>query len=337
MSFGRPLLLWLALLGPLVALVAAWVWRQRLAALERWAGRSLWSRLALDYAPARLAVSLVLLGLAVAAAALALSRPRWGTIEENVERRGVDVVFVLDSSLSMVARDVQPSRMEVARHLVRELARSLPGDRVALVQVEGTGVVLAPLTLDTAVIDLLLDAVEPASLPTPGTRLESAFEAALRLFPEGDGKHRVLVLVTDGEDLEGGLEALIERTHGMGVVVHALGVGSLEGGPIPLLAEDGYKRDGEGRVVVTKLGEDLLEHVTDETGGIYLRADSVGTDLDPIVDAIDSMEKRSLESQVLSTRAERFQWPLAIALLALVGNLVARPLRPVDHEPETSS
>ncbi|MEZ5331254.1 MAG: VWA domain-containing protein [Thermoanaerobaculia bacterium] len=336
MSFGRPLLLWLVLLGPLVALAAAWLWRLRLAALERWAGRSLWARLALDYAPSRLVLSLALLALAVAAAGLALSRPRWGTIEENVERRGVDVVFVLDSSLSMAARDVQPSRMEVARHQVRELARRLPGDRVALVQVEGAGVVLAPLTLDTAVIDLLLDAVEPASLPTPGTRLESAFEAALDLFPEGDGKHRVLVLVTDGEDLEGGLEALLERAHGMGVIVHALGVGSLQGGPIPLPGEDGYKRDAEGQVVVTKLGEDLLEHVTGETGGLYVRADSVGTDLGPIVDAIDSMEKRALESQVLSTRAERFQWPLALALCALLGHLVTRPIRPVPDEREAA-
>lgn len=328
MSFARPLLLWLTVLGPLTALAAGWIWRRRLAALERWAGRSLWGRLALDYAPARAVLSLTLLGLAVAAATLALARPRWGTIEENVERRGVDVVFVLDSSLSMAARDVQPSRIDVARHHVRELARRLPGHRVALVQVEGTGVVLAPLTVDTAVIDLLLDAVEPASLPTPGTRLESALEAALKLYPEGNGKHRVMVLVSDGEDQEGGLDALIRRAGEMGVMVHALGVGSPAGGPIPLSDGEGYKRDAEGRVVVTKLDEELLERVARDTHGVYLRADALGADLDPIVDAIDSMEKRSLDSQVLSTRAEHFQWPLALGLAALLLHLLVRPLRP---------
>ena len=329
MSFARPWLVWLVLLGPLAALAGAWLWRRQLAALERWAGRSLWPRLALDFGPRRLALSLGLLALAVAAAAAALAQPRWGTIEENVERRGVDVVFVLDSSLSMAARDVQPSRLDVARHHVRELARRLPGHRVALVQVEGTGVVLAPLTIDAAVIDLLLDAVAPASLPTPGTRLESAFEAALELFPEGDGKHRVMVLVSDGEDQEGGLEALIGRTREMGVVVHALGVGSPEGGPIPLADGDDYKLDAGGRVVVTRLDEELLERVTRETGGTNLRAAALGTKLAPIVEAVDSMEKRSLEGQVLATRAERFQWPLAAGVLALLLHLCARPLRPV--------
>lgn len=329
MSFGRPLLLWLLLLGPLVAVAAAWLWRQRLAAFERWAARPLWNRLALDYGRPRVALSVALLALAVAAAAVALAQPRWGTVEESVERRGVDVVFVLDSSLSMAARDVQPSRLDVARHHVRELARRLPGHRVALVQVEGTGVVLAPLTVDTPIIDLLLDAVEPASLPTPGTRLESAFEAALALFPEGDGKHRVMVVVSDGEDQEGGLDALIARARETGVVVHALGVGSPEGGPIPLAGGDAYKRDADGQVVVTRLDEALLERVSRDTGGVYLRAAALGTDLSPVVEAVDTMEKRALGGQLLAARAERFQWALALGIVALLLHLGVRPLRPV--------
>lgn len=328
MSLGRPLLVWLVLLGPLVAVAAAWLWRRQLVALERWAARPLWGRLGLDYGGRRLALSVALLAVAVAAAAVALAQPRWGMVEESVERRGVDVVFVLDSSLSMAARDVQPSRIEVARHHVRELARRLPGHRVALVQVEGTGVVLAPLTVDTAIIDLLLDAVEPASLPTPGTRLEAAFEAALALYPEGGGKHRVMVVVSDGEDQEGGLDALIARARDMGVVVHTLGVGSPAGGPIPLADRDAYKQDADGQVVVTRLDEALLERVARETHGTYLRAAALGTDLAPLVDAIDAMEKRALGGQLLSTRAERFQWPLALGVVALFLHLGTRPLRP---------
>lgn len=328
MSFASPSLLWLALLAPLAAMAAAWLWRRRLRADAAWASRGLWDRLLPAYAPRRLALSVVTLALAVLGTSLALARPRWGLSEQTVERKGVDVVFLVDSSLSMAARDVQPSRLFVAKALIRRMVRELPGNRVGLVQTEGTGVVLAPLTLDGGVLDLLLDTVEPGSLPTPGTELAPGLETALRLFGEGEEKHRVLVVVSDGEDHGGGVEDRIARLKESGVVVHALGVGTLEGARLQVPGAPGYKRDAEGNLVTSRLHEDVLEGLARGTGGGYLRVTSAAADPAPILRDIDRMEKRTLESQTLSTLEERFQWPLALAALALALYLAVGPFAP---------
>ncbi|MFP5288911.1 MAG: VWA domain-containing protein, partial [Thermoanaerobaculia bacterium] len=331
MTFAQPNLLWLLLIAPAVALLAAVVWRRRLEADAAWASRGLWDRLLPAYAPRRIALSVAFLTLAVAGAALALARPRWGSSEQTVERKGVDVVFLVDSSLSMAAQDVQPSRLFVAKALIRRMVRELPGNRVGLVQTEGTGVVLAPLTLDGGVLDLLLDTVEPGSLPTPGTELAPGLETALRLFGEGGEKHRVLVVVSDGEDHGGGVEDRIARLKESGVVVHSLGVGTLDGARVPVPGANAFKRDAEGNLVTSRLNEEVLEGLARGTGGGYLRVTSAAADPAPILRDIDRMEKRTLESQTLSTLEERFQWPLALAALALALHLVAGPFTPAKE------
>ncbi|HVR98304.1 MAG TPA: VWA domain-containing protein [Thermoanaerobaculia bacterium] len=333
MIFAEPRLLWLVLLAPLAALVAAWIWRRRLAADAAWAARGLWDRLLPAYRPRRIALSIVCLGLAVLGTALALARPRWGTSQETVERRGVDVVFLIDSSLSMAATDVSPSRLFVAKTVVRRMAQAMPGNRLGLVQTEGTGVVLAPLTLDGAVVDLLLDTVEPGSLPTPGTELAPGLEAALRLFGEGNDKHRVLVILSDGEDHGGGLESRVTQVKEAGITVHALGIGTPEGSPVPIAGGQDVKRESDGSVVISRLHEDVLEGMARETGGTYLRATSAAADPAPILRQIDGMEKRTVESQSLNTREERFQWPLALAVLAQLLYLAVGPFAPGEPEP----
>lgn len=328
MTFAQPRLLWLLLIAPAVAALAWALWKRRFEADAAWASRGLWDRLLPAYAPRRIALSVAFLSLAVAGAALALARPRWGSGEQTVERKGVDVVFLVDSSLSMAAQDVQPSRLFVAKAVIRRMVRELPGNRVGLVQTEGTGVVLAPLTLDGGVLDLLLDTVEPGSLPTPGTELAPGLETALRLFGEGGEKHRVLVVVSDGEDHGGGVEDRIARLEESGVVVHSLGVGTLEGARVPVPGANAFKRDAEGNFVTSRLHEDVLEGLARGTGGGYLRVTSAAADPAPILRDIDRMEKRTLESQTLSTLEERFQWPLALAALALALYLVVGPFAP---------
>ncbi len=268
------------------------------------------------------------LALAVLGASFALARPRWGSGEQKVERKGVDVVFLVDSSLSMGARDAAPSRLFVAKSLVRRMTRDMPGNRVGLVQTEGNSVALAPLTLDAGVIDLLLDAIDPGSLPTPGTELAPGVETALRLFGEGSEKHRVLVLLSDGEDFGGGLDSEIARLKDEGVAVFAFGVGTPQGSTVPIPGTSELKRNEEGKVVVSQLHEDVLEKLARATGGDYLRATSAAADPTPILRKIDRLEKRTIESQSLSTLEERFQWPLALAALALLVYLAVGPFAP---------
>lgn len=329
MSFADPTLLWLALLAPAAAVAAAWLWRRRLRADAAWASQGLWDRLLPAYVPRRLTLSVATLALAVLGASLALARPRWGMSEHTVERKGVDVVFVVDSSLSMGAQDVSPSRLFVAKSLIKRMVREMPGDRVGLVQTEGDGVVLAPLTLDGGVLDMLLDTVDPGSLPVPGTELAPGMDAALRLFGEESGKHRVLVLLSDGEDHGGGLESETDRLRELGVIVHAIGVGTVTGAPVPVPGSAGeFKKTSEGGVVVSRLNEDVLQNLARATGGIYLRATTAAVDPGRVVRAVDGMEKRTIESRDLSTLEERFQWPLALAALALLLHLAVGPFAP---------
>jgi Ca-activated chloride channel homolog len=327
MIFANPSWLWLLLLAPLAAVAAAWLWRRRLDADTAWASRGLWDRLLPSYSSRRLAVSVASLALAVLGVSLALARPRWGQGEQKVERKGVDVIFLVDSSLSMGALDVSPSRLFVAKSLVRRMAQALPANRVGLVQAEGDAVTLAPLTLDAAVLDLLLDTIDPGSLPTPGTELAPGIETALRLFGEGTEKHRVLVMLSDGEDHGGGLERQTGRLREAGVVVHALGVATPQGAPLPLPGggEDGFKRDREGQVVISRLDEEPLEDLARATGGLYLRVTSAAADPAPVLARIKRMGKRTLEDHSLSLLEERFQWPLALAALALLLHLAWRP------------
>lgn len=330
MLFAHPQWLFFLLATPLVIGLAGLCWRRRLRATAAWASRGLWNRLLAGYQPWRLVVSSCALGMALVGIVLALAQPRWGQGEQQVERQGVDIVVILDTSLSMASNDVQPNRLWVAQTLVRQLVEALPGNRVALVQAEGDGVVMVPLTADVAVIDMLLDAILPGSLPTPGTELAAAIERADALFPEGEEKHRVMVLLSDGEDHGEKLEAMADSLRDDGTVLHAIGVGTREGKPLEVPQLDGtpgleYKRDQEGNIVVSRLIEESLETLSRETGGLYLRADGAGTDLSTLVERIQGMEKRSFGSEIVNTLEERFQWPLTLAILALIVHLGLSP------------
>lgn len=326
MNFAEPRLLWLALAAPAAALAALWLQRRRATAEAAWASRAIETRLRSGSRPRRPLWAALLLGIATLGIVLALARPRWGESIEQVDQRGVDIVFVVDTSASMGSYDVLPSRIWLAQSLVRRMAQQLPGNRVALVQAEGVGVVMAPLTVDVAVLDLLLDAVEPGSLPLPGTQFAPALQRAIDLFPAGHDKQRVMVLLSDGEDHDEQLDTAIEKLVEAGIVVHTVGVGTTQGAPVPVSGREGeFKRTAAGEVVISRLQPAVLEKLAKGTGGTYLEAANANTDPQPILDRIQAMQKRSLASSTVATLEERFQWPLAAAALALALWLVLSP------------
>jgi Ca-activated chloride channel family protein len=354
MTFAHPGLLALVLLAPAAAWAAGLLWRRRRAATEAWAAPGLWNRLLTGWAPARITLSVVLLATAVLAASLALAQPRWGSSEQTVRREGLDVVYVVDASLSMGASDASPSRLAVARTLIRRLIRTMPGNRVALVGAEGDGAVLTPLTTDAAVVDLILDGLEPGSLPTPGTELGHALDRVPELFPPGSDRHRAVVLLSDGEDHGGGLEPRIQALADSGIVVHTIGIGTRRGAPVPVAgaATDparagsggsraegarSVKRHEDGSVVISTLHEEVLEQIARATGGVYLHALDGGRNLRPLVAALDGMDESAIETTTVDTRAERFQWPLAAAAAALLLHLAVPPFRPGPPRSDLSS
>ena len=329
MEFSAPLWLLALALIPLLLAVEAWCVRRDRARTARLVGRSLWPRVVQRPAEGWRWARLGLLVLGVASFATALAGPRWGVVREKVEREGADVVFVLDTSGSMAAEDVPPNRFALARAALASLLDLLEGDRVALVALEGEAYPLVPLTLDAGAVALFLESVEPGIVPTPGTSLGAGLEAAVSLFVDEQRANKVIVLVSDGEDLEDSVERGLRGARAKGVVVHTVGVGTADGAPVPHVDGEGrragFKRDRDGTVVVSRLREDVLQRIARTTGGQYLRANAAGAGMWQIAAAVRGMEQKSLAQEYSYRPRERYQWPLGLAVAAFTAGLLLPP------------
>lgn len=332
MNFAAPLWLLLLVGIPVLLAVEAWCVRRDRERTAQLVARALWPKVVARPAEAWRWVRLGLFSLAVAGLAIALAGPRWGVVREKLQREGVDVVLVVDTSGSMAAEDVQPNRFALARLTLRSLLDALEGDRLALVALEGEAYPLVPLTLDAGAVALFLETMEPGMLPTPGTSLGAGLEAALSLFVDEQRANKVVVLVSDGEDLEGAVERGLRAARSKGVIVHTVGVGTAAGAPVPHFDAEGrrqgFKKDRDGSVVVSRLDEGVLQRLARETGGVYTRATPANTGVWQIAAAVRGMEQKSLAQEFSYRPKERYQWPLGVALLAITGGLLLPlPLR----------
>jgi Ca-activated chloride channel family protein len=329
--FASPSWLLALLLVPLAAAAHAWLARrdrQRLASLV---AQPLWSRVVSRPGERWRWPRLALLLLGATGLVVALARPQWGIVREKVEREGVDVVLLLDTSASMGTQDVAPSRFFLARQALLQLISRLEGDRFALVAFEGEAYPLVPLTLDADALGLFLETVEPGIVPAPGTSLGVGLAKGLDAFVDKERRNKVLVLVSDGEDLEGEVEAAVRRAKEAGVVVHTVGVGTEAGQPVPDTDSAGrvvgYKRDEAGSPVVSRLNVQTLEAIARGTGGQTFRLTPQDTGLSRLADAIEGLEQKTLAREYSYRRKEQFQVPLALGLAALaLGILLPLPL-----------
>lgn len=332
MTFASPAWLWALLLLPALAAVEWWGTRRDAERTARFVSRALWPRVARQASPPWRWARLALLLFGAAGCVLALARPQWGIVREKVEREGVDVVFVLDSSGSMATADVPPNRFFLARAALLSLAQRLEGDRLALLAFEGEAYPLVPLTLDADALGLFLDTLEPGVVPTPGTSLGLGLERGLQLFVDEERRNKVMVLVSDGEDLEGQVEAAVRHSKEAGVVVHTVGVGTEKGDPVPSFDDQGnpagYKKQPDGSPVISRLDAGALEAIARGTGGRFFRLSASDTSLSALAAAIEGMEQKSLSREYSYRRKERFQVPLGLGLLAIfVGLVLPLPLR----------
>ena len=312
---------------------AVWLyWRAaqaRQAARAQFGDTALVQRLAAAVRPWRRTVKAVLVVGALASMAVALMGPRFGTQVRTVERTGIDLVVALDVSASMRATDVSPSRLRRVKNEVRDLVSRLRGDRVGLVLFAGTGFVQCPLTTDYGAFRLFLDVAGPDRMPVPGTDVEAAVDAALEAFnaarpasdstaPPDETRSRVVLLLSDGENHEGDLDAVKETARANDVTLFAAGVGSEEGARIPVYENGeqvGVKRDQEGEVVTSRLDETALTTLAEE--GAYFRVGSTSSALSDVPTALRELETSTVDEETFSSYAEMYQWPLAAALLLL--------------------
>jgi Ca-activated chloride channel homolog len=321
MIFVEPVWLWALLALPLLAAAEM---RATLADRERTArlvARPLWGRVVQRPAESWRWLRLGLLLLGVAGLVLALARPQWGIVREKVEREGVDVVLALDTSGSMATEDVPPNRFFLARAALTTLLSRLEGDRFGLLAFEGEAYPLVPLTLDADAVGLFLETAQPGLVPTPGSSLGAGLAKALDMFVDKERRNKVLVLVSDGEDLEGEVEEAVRKAKEAGVVVHTVGVGTDKGEPVPEFDREGeragFKKDEQGGAVVSRLHAETLEAIARGTGGQFFRITPADTTLGSLAAAIEGQEQKGLAREYSYRKKERFQVPLGVGLGAL--------------------
>jgi Ca-activated chloride channel family protein len=261
---------------------------------------------------------------ALALGALALARPQLGDHPAELAQTGRDLLVVLDLSRSMTVGDVAPSRLAAAKDAVWETVSASPGDRVGLIVFGGSAFLQLPLTSDHATFKLFLDAASPDDLGDPATDIGTALATAGKVFEhEGDQGHRAVLLVSDGESDEADLPAATASLRGEGIPVFALGVGTTGGGAVPAdssEAPEKFHRDHIGRIAISRLDESELRAVAKLTRGAYGRATRTA-DRRALRAALAKVESRTLSSRQATERADRFQWPLALAVVALLGDL----------------
>ncbi len=240
----------------------------------------------------------------------AASGPKIGVRLAPLERKGVDLVFAIDVSTSMNAEDVKPNRLEKSKFEISQIIRQLKGDRIALIVFAGSSHLYLPLTSDYEAARLFLDKIDTSMIPTQGTALSAALQTGLSAYIEDESKYKVLVLVTDGEDHEGQAIDLARQASKRGMIVHTVGVGTESGSLIPVNDAQGirdYKRDGDGKLVTSILNESILRDIADAGNGSYVRFDNKPANFRAIMNAIDSMEKRTLKSNVYSEYEDQYQ------------------------------
>ncbi len=320
-KWGQPeLLVWLWLV-PVLALLVWRAIRLRLAAARRFVPIEGERRLTLRPLFERLVLRAGLIVLAAGLLVVALARPQVGTHRERAQRKGADIVLVMDTSLSMAAADMQPNRLTAAKLAATNLINRLPNDRFGLIIFSGDAHLYCPITVDHDAVQMFVDSVEIGASPQPGTSLGAALQAAGETLGNSESKHRAIVVLSDGEDLAGQmLEAAGRVVRETASRIEVLGFGSPQGEPIPVKDEQGnvrgFKTDEQGKTVLSKLGEEGLQKLATLGKGMYFRAMDQGA-VDELAGRLEAMEGSQVGMMLYTDYGECFQWPLGLALLLL--------------------
>jgi Ca-activated chloride channel family protein len=327
MTFAAPHMLWLLLVFPPAMVVFYWwSWRRRRSLMTQFIQARLLAGLVEGISTARRKAGMACLVLAVVFLVLALARPQWGFDWEEAKLRGLDIVVAIDTSKSMLAEDIAPNRLQRAKLAALELMQQAKSDRLGLVAFAGNAFLECPLTIDDTAFRQSVEALDVNTIPQGGTAIAEAIETALTAYKEGDN-HKVLVLLTDGEDHDSGALDAAKKAAEQGLRIYTIGIGTAEGEILRIKDAQGhadYVRDEQGNAVKSHLNEDLLRQIASATeGGFYLPLRGAK--------AIDTLYRQGLaklpksdhQQRLIKQYHERYHWPLALAVaLVLVETLL---------------
>jgi Ca-activated chloride channel family protein len=319
MKFAHPYLL--NLLWTLIPLFGIMVYgiRTRKKILARFAGDGMFASVIPGFDPTRRWVKAVMITVAAGFAIVALAGPQMGFKWEKTKQKGVDIMIALDCSKSMLAQDIKPSRLERAKREIKDLLHMMKSDRAGLVAFSGRAILQCPLTLDHEAFNIFLNVLEPGFLPVGGTNLAEAIQTGFSGFEGGSDTDKAIIVITDGENTAGDVEAVARDMAKKGIKIFCIGVGDIRGAPIPD-ENGGFKKDRAGNIVLSKVDEQGLQKIAALTGGTYVRSVAGDMDLDLIYTdrILGTMERKTLTSGKKKVWEDRYQWFLFPCLVLLL-------------------
>ena len=311
---------WLLLAIPAIILLFLGVLFWQRSAQKRFADSALLKKLSPERSLFKPALKIFVLSLAIFCLVVALVNPKMGTKLETVKREGVDLVFAIDVSKSMLAEDIAPNRMEKSKQLVTQIINNLGSDRIGIIAYAGSAYPQLPITTDYSSAKLFLSQMNTNMLSSQGTAISEAIELAKTYYNDEEQTNRVLFIISDGEDHVGESSNIAEQANQEGIRIFTIGVGETTGGPIPLKRNgivQSYKKDQNGETVITKLDEQTLKDIASEANGEYIFGKNTSEVTDKVKEILNGMDKKEFEAKQFADFKDQFQWFLGAGLLLL--------------------
>ncbi|WP_405294820.1 vWA domain-containing protein [Algibacter sp. Ld11] len=294
-------------------------WRYRTQ--KKFADKELLKRLSPNKSLFKSILKVVVLSLAFLCLTIALVNPKVGTKLETVKREGVDIVFAVDVSKSMLAEDIAPNRLEKSKQLVTQIINNLASDRVGIIAYAGKAFPQLPITTDYASAKMFLNNMNTDMLSSQGTAINEAIKLATTYFDNEEQTNRVLIIISDGEDHSEDALAYAEQASEEGIKIFTIGVGDLKGGPIPIKRNGivlNYKKDSQGETVITRLNEDTLKKIAEEANGAYINGKNTNDVVENIREILNGMDKTEFEAKQFADFKDQFQWFLGLGIFLLL-------------------
>ena len=317
MKFASPEYFYLLIIIPIIWAVYIYTNYKRKKNLQAYGEMELLKNLMPEVSNYRPGIKFWLSLVALALIVVVLARPQFGSKKETVKRQGIEVVIALDISNSMMAQDIAPNRLEKAKKIISRLIDKFENDKVGLIVFAGDAFVQLPITNDFISAKMFLETITPALISRQGTDIGGAISLAMKSFTPKEGIGKAIIVITDGENHEGGAEEAARLAAEKGMNVYLLGVGSLDGAPIPVEGTKDYRRDKEGNVVVTKLNEGMAQTIAQAGNGAYIRVDNTNNAQKLLESEVNKLAKADVETEVYTEFNEQFEFVAWIAFLLL--------------------
>ncbi len=304
-----------------IFLLVLW-WKKRTQ--KKFSDLNLLQRLAPNSSVFKSTLKLIVLLIGIAFLIISLVNPKMGTKLKTVKREGVDVVFALDVSKSMLAEDIAPNRLEKAKQIISKIIDKLGSDRVGIIIYAGNSYPLLPITTDHAAANMFLQNANPDMVSSQGTAINEALELAKTYYNNDEQTNRFLIIISDGEDHQEETKQVANNIANDGVKIYTIGVGTEKGSPIPIRLNGsmiGYKKDRKGETVITQRKPEVLQGIADAADGKYIDGNVTEKPVKVIAEIIANAEKNEFETKQFSDYKDQFQWFLALGLLFLVADI----------------